>query len=188
MPYEDAAVAVVARLDALLLSGGADVSPERYGQDPQEHTRWREDRDAWELALLWAVDEVRRPVLGVCRGMQLMAVHAGGALVQHVPDLIGHERHKPGGDTFGETAVTVKPGSRLGTLLPPELTVNCHHHQSVRTHPGFVDSAWADDGLLEAMEAPGQRWCVAVQWHPEVAADAGLFRGLVAAAGKAAGL
>ena len=182
LPYEDAAVAAVERLDALVLTGGADISPERYGEEPHQLTRWREDRDGWELALLWAVDDVRRPVLGVCRGMQLMAVHAGGALVQHVPEQVGHDQHNPGGDAFGETAVSVKPGSRLASLLPPELTVHCHHHQSVRTHPGFIGSAWADDGLLEAMEAPGKRWCVGVQWHPEMAQDAGLFRGLVEAA------
>lgn len=183
MPYAEAAIATVARLDGLVISGGADVSPSRYAQQPHEHTTaWRDDRDAWELALLDAADSVGLPLLGVCRGMQVMAVHAGGTLDQHVPDLVDHERHNPGADAFGESAVSLAPESRLASLLGTSLTVHCHHHQSVRSHPGFTAVAWSEDGLLEAMEAPGERLCVAVQWHPEMAADAGLFDALVDAA------
>ncbi|MCW2832692.1 MAG: Gamma-glutamyl-gamma-aminobutyrate hydrolase [Nocardioides sp.] len=182
-PYAEAAGAVLARLDALVISGGADVSPERYGEQPHERTTsWRDDRDAWEVALLEAADEQGLPVLGVCRGMQVMAVQAGGVLDQHVPDLVDHDRHSPVPGFFGETPVSLAPGSRLASLLGTSLTVHCHHHQSVREHPGFTATAWADDGLVEAMEAAGDRLCVAVQWHPEMAADAGLFRGLVEAA------
>jgi putative glutamine amidotransferase len=184
-PYAEAATAAVARLDGLVITGGADVSPERYGQRPHERTTsWRDDRDAWELALLDAADEAELPLLGVCRGMQVMAVHAGGALDQHVPDLVSHDEHNPGADAFGETSVSLAPGSRLASLLGTSLTVHCHHHQSVRTHPGFTAAARAQDGLLEAMEATGDRLCVAVQWHPEMAADAGLFQALVDAASK----
>ena len=182
-PYAEAAAAAVARLDGLVISGGADVSPERYGEEPHERTvAWRDDRDAWELALLDAAAEVALPVLGVCRGMQVMAVHAGGTLDQHVPDLVGHDRHSPGRDAFGETCVSIAPDSRLASVVRPTRTVHCHHHQSVRAHPGFTGVAWAEDGLLEAMEAPGDRLSLAVQWHPEVAADAGLFEALVEAA------
>ncbi len=185
-PYAQAATAVVAGLDGLVISGGADVSPQLYAQEPHERTSaWRADRDAWEIALLDAADAASLPVLGVCRGMQVMAVQAGGALDQHVPDLIGHERHSPGVDAFGETEVSLVQGTRLAALLGTNLTVHCHHHQSVRSHPGFIAAAWATDGLLEAMEsveAHGDRWCVAVQWHPEMAHDAGLFRSLVEAA------
>jgi putative glutamine amidotransferase len=176
---------VVARLDGLVISGGADVSPERYAQQPHERTTsWREDRDAWELALLDAADAAGLPVLGVCRGMQVMAVHAGGALEQHVPDLVGHERHNPAAGVFGETEVSLVPGTRLASMLGTSLTVHCHHHQSVRSHPGFAAAALAEDGLLEAMEAPGDRLCLAVQWHPEMAADAGLFKALAEAASQ----
>lgn len=183
-PYDEAAPAAVARLDGLVISGGADVSPARYGEKPHERTtRWRDDRDAWELALLDAAAETPQlPLLGVCRGMQVMAVHAGGALDQHVPDLVGHDRHNPGPDAYGETSVSVAPGSRLASMVQTSLTVHCHHHQSVREHPGFTPVAWADDGLLEAMEAPGERLSIAVQWHPEMVADVGLFRALVGAA------
>ncbi|HEU5036316.1 MAG TPA: gamma-glutamyl-gamma-aminobutyrate hydrolase family protein [Nocardioides sp.] len=178
-----AADAVVARLDGLVISGGADVDPGRYGEEPHPRTaHWRADRDAWETALLDAADAVGLPVLGVCRGMQVMAVHAGGALEQHVPDLVDHEEHSPGGDEFGLVEVSTVPGTRLAGLVGDRLSVNCHHHQSVRTHPGFAPVAHAADGTLEAMEAPGERFCLGVQWHPETAADVGLLAGLVRAA------
>jgi putative glutamine amidotransferase len=179
-----AAEAAVARLDGLVVSGGADVDPGRYDAEPHPRTAgWRPDRDAWELALLTAADAVALPVLGVCRGMQVMAVHAGGALDQHTPDLVGHDGHNPGGDAFGEVAVRTEAGTRLAALVGPALTVNCHHHQSVSAHPGFAAAAHAADGTLEAMEAEAaDRFCVAVQWHPETAADVGVLSGLVAAA------
>lgn len=178
-----AAEAVVARLDGLVISGGADVEPGRYGADTHPRTTgWRPDRDAWELALLDAADAAALPVLGVCRGMQLMAVHAGGALDQHTPDLVGHEEHSPGGDAFGATAVATAPGSRLATLVGETVTVSCHHHQSVREAPGFRAAATAADGTLEAIEAPSERFCLAVQWHPETTEDVGLLAGLVEAA------
>jgi putative glutamine amidotransferase len=178
-----AADAVVARLDGLVISGGADVDPDRYGEEPHPRTAgWRPDRDAWESALLDAADAAGLPVLGVCRGMQVMAVHAGGVLEQHVPDLVEHEQHSPGGDEFGAIEVTTVPGTRISGLVGGRLSVNCHHHQSVRTHPGFDAVAHAADGTLEAMEAPGERFCLGVQWHPETAADVGLLAGLVRAA------
>ena len=145
----------------------------------------RRDRDAWELALLEAAGQRGLPTLGVCRGMQVMAVQAGGALEQHLPDVVGHAVHDPGGDSFGVVDVRVQPGSRLADVLAAadggELTVGCHHHQSVRSHPGYEAVAWAGDGTVEAIETPGERFLLGVQWHPEVAEDAGLFRALVRA-------
>ena len=178
-----AADEVVARLDGLVISGGADVDPSRYGAEPHERTAgWRPDRDEWESNLLAGAEARGLPVLGVCRGMQVMAVHAGGTLDQHTPDLVGHEEHSPGGDVYGTVTVATEPGTRVAGLLGEGLSVSCHHHQSVATHPGFVPSAYAGDGTLEAMEAPGDRFYVAVQWHPETAADVGLLAGLVRAA------
>ena len=185
LPPQDpgSAADAVARLDAVVITGGADVDPGRYGAEPHPRTvTWRTDRDAWELALLDAADSRDLPVLGVCRGMQVMAVHRGGALDQHVPDRVGHDEHSPGGDAFGDIAVETCAGTRLRMLLGESGRVGCHHHQSVREHPGFVPAAVAEDGTLEAMEAPGERFLVAVQWHPETRSDAGLFAGLVAAA------
>jgi putative glutamine amidotransferase len=187
LPPVDAAGAAelaVSRLDGLVISGGADVDPAQYAAQAHPRTAgWRADRDAWELALLGAADAIGLPVLGVCRGMQVMAVHAGGSLDQHTPDLVGHDEHSPGGAAFGAVAVHTEAGSRLAALVGPSLTVNCHHHQSVRAHPGFKASAHAADGTLEGMESEtGDRFCVAVQWHPETAADVGLLSGLVRAA------
>jgi putative glutamine amidotransferase len=181
---EDVARTVVARIDALVVSGGADVDPGRYGAEPHRRTSsWREDRDAWETALLQAAEEIGLPTLGVCRGMQLMAVAAGGSLHQHTPELVGHEEHNPGGDSFGRTTVRTAEGSRLRAAVGEQAEVGCHHHQSVDLHPGFDAVAWAADGSLEAMERPGERFCLAVQWHPEVGTDHTLFAALVAAAG-----
>jgi putative glutamine amidotransferase len=175
-----AAEAVVGRLDALVVSGGADVDPATYGAEPHPRTAgWRPDRDAWELALLDAADAVGLPVLGVCRGMQVMAVHAGGRLTQHLPDVVGHDGHSPTGPTYATTEVATEPGTRVAGLVGPRLTVACHHHQAVAEHPGWVAAAHAADGSLEAMERPGERFAVAVQWHPETAADVGLLAGLV---------
>lgn len=181
------AAAVLARLDALVVTGGADVDPRRYGADPHPRTvDTRPDRDAWELALLDAAERAGLPVLGVCRGMQLMAVHAGGRLEQHLPDAVGHHGHSPDGATYLPNLVHAEPGTRVGALVGPRLEVSCHHHQAVAdapgSHPGFVAAARAGDGTLEAMEMPGDRFCVAVQWHPETATDVGLLAGLVAAA------
>lgn len=178
-----AASGVVSRIDALVVTGGADVDPGRYAAEPHPRTRgWQSDRDRWELALLTAADDAALPVLGICRGMQLMAVHGGGALDQHTPDLVGHETHSPGGDRYGTTEVTTEPGSRLAELVGSRAEVSCHHHQSVARHPGFAAVARAGDGTLEAIEAPGERFCLAVQWHPETRVEVELWAGLVEAA------
>ena len=174
---------VVARLDGLVITGGADVDPGRYGEHPHARTlNWRTDRDAWELALLDAADHQGLPVLGICRGMQVMAVHAGGRLDQHVPDTVGHDTHSPTGPDFGDVEVHTSPGTRLRMLVGDRTPVGCHHHQAVAAHPGYVAAAYAADGTLEALEADGERFSIGVQWHPETRADAGLFAGLVAAA------
>ena len=179
----DAAAATVARLDGLVVSGGADVDPQQYGEEPHPRTAsWRPDRDAWELALLDSAAAANLPTLGVCRGMQVMAVAAGGTLDQHTPDVVGHEQHSPGGDVFGEIEVSTSDQSVLRSILGPAVTVHCHHHQSVRSHPGFDPVAHADDGTIEAMEAEGTRFCLAVQWHPEMGRDQRLFDALVQAA------
>ncbi len=180
-----AAATVVSRIDALVVTGGAHVDPETYGATPHPRTAgWQSDRDQWELALLTAAEEAELPVLGICRGMQLMAVHAGGSLHQHTPDVVGDETHSPGEDVYGTVTVTTEPGSRLAGLLGTRSEVSCHHHQSVASHPGFTAVARALDGTVEAMEADGDRFCLAVQWHPETRLEVGLMAGLVEAAGQ----
>lgn len=178
-----AAAAVLDRLDGLVVCGGADVDPDRYGAERHVSTGDpRRDRDSWELALLEAAVDRPLPVLGVCRGMQLMAVATGGALVQHLPDDLGETTHDPGGDGFGEVGLRIEPRSRLADLLgDAPASVRCHHHQAVSSHPGLTAVARAEDGTVEALELTGQRFWLGVQWHPEVVADAGLWRGLVEA-------
>jgi len=179
----DDAVALLPRLDGLILAGGADIDPTRYRAEAGPHTAgWRGDRDASELALLGAARERALPTLGICRGMQLMAVAAGGTLAQHVPDIVGHQGHSPAPGVYGRTSVEVAPASQLGAILGERLTVPCHHHQSVDEHPTFAPVARAADGLLEAIENPDLPFWVAVQWHPETDTDRRLFEALVAAA------
>ena len=178
-----AASAVVSALDALIVAGGEDVNPARYGQQPHRTvTSWNDARDVGELLLLDAADAARLPVLGICRGMQVMAVHRGGTLVQHLADTVGHGRHAASAGTYADTEVSVVAGTEVGRLLPASLVVASHHHQAVAEHPGYRASAWDDDGVLQAMEASGDRFEVAVQWHPEQRPDEGLFTGLIAAA------
>ena len=180
----DAAAAVVERLDGLVISGGADVDPAQYGEQPHDRTGTvRPDRDAWELALLTSAAAANLPTLGVCRGMQVMAVAAGGTLEQHTPDVVGHDGHNPSPGAFGDIEVTTSDASALNSILGSAVTVHCHHHQSVHSHPGYVATAWAADGSLEAMEAEGVRFCLGVQWHPEAGRDQRLFDALVRAAG-----
>ena len=161
-----AADAVVARLDGLVISGGADVDPERYGDAPHPRTAgWRPDRDAWESALLDAADAAGLPVLGVCRGMQVMAVHAGGALDQHTPDLVDHERHSPGGDEFGAIEVSTTepgPGSRpwsaTGSRSPATTTSPCGPtpvSSPPRTPPTGLWRPWRRPGTGSAWRCSG---------------------------------
>lgn len=188
--------AALDRLDGLIIIGGPDVEPGRYGQQPGPLTTVvRPGRDAAEIALLHAALEAGLPLLGICRGMQLLNVALGGTLIQHVPDVVGHDGHSPTPGTMGEHKVSIAPASKLAALLggrvvPHDaLCVPTHHHQGIdKLGDGLVASAWADDGLIEAIEiadgeAGGQRFVIGVQWHPEAGADPSLFRALIAAAG-----
>ena len=178
-----AASVVVGRIDGLIISGGADVNPARYGQRPDPSvTEWFDDRDSSELWLLDAARDAAIPVLGICRGMQVMAVHAGGSLIQNLPDAVGNARHGGSASAYGQIGVQVEPGHRISDLIDAELIVPCHHHQAVASHPGFVATAQDEDEVLQAMEAIGDRFELAVQWHPETTPDKRLFAGLVAAA------
>ncbi len=182
-PGDDAG-RVISRLDGLVIAGGADVNPARYGEHPGEHTSgWRDDRDVSEYALLDAADDLGLPVLGICRGMQVLASRAGGRLDQHVPDLVGGDKHSPGPGLYGPVEVDTVPGTRIADILGPTVIVRCHHHQSVAEHPGFVIGARSPDGIPEAMEAESDRFVLAVQWHPETDSDSRLFQALAAAAG-----
>jgi len=179
----DDAATVLERLDALVIAGGADIDPARYGQRPGPHTTgFRPDRDRSELALLESAAARDLPTFGICRGMQLMAVQAKGSLVQHVPDVVQSDRHAVGPGVYAPVAARTVPGTRVAALLDATLTVPCHHHQAVDEHPGMVPAAYAQDGTLEAMEDPERRFWLGVQWHPETGTDVRLFAALVDAA------
>jgi putative glutamine amidotransferase len=180
---DDWAASVLAALDGLILAGGVDVEPSRYGADRHASVqRSRQDRDAAELTLARAAVAVDLPLLGICRGMQVMAVAAGGSLEQHLPDRVGHVGHAPAEGAYGRHHVEIDPSSRLAAILGPSAEVPSYHHQAVSTHPGYSATAWdPSDQTLEAMEDPKARFRIAVQWHPEVSDDVRLFSALVAA-------
>jgi len=157
---------ILPTLDGLLLAGGADVGPERYGQPRDPTTLSEPARDALEFALLQAVLERDLPVLGICRGLQLLNVHFGGTLIQDLP---GHRA-----DSQGNSAthiIHVDAASRLVRLIGlSETTVNSRHHQGVGRDDlagPLRASAWSPDGVIEALEHPGHRWAIGVQCHPE---------------------
>jgi gamma-glutamyl-gamma-aminobutyrate hydrolase PuuD len=156
-------------LDGLLLIGGVDLDPQLYGEEPHlTVVDTQPDRDTHEASLFHAALDRRVPVLGVCRGAQLMTAALGGTLHQHLPDVLGHERHRPEPAVFGTTTVTTKPDSLVAEILGEESKVPCYHHQGLRTvETPLEPTAWADDGLVEAVELPGPGWVLGVQWHPE---------------------
>jgi putative glutamine amidotransferase len=177
--------AAVDRLDGVLLTGGGDIDPGRYGAQPHPATsRVSESRDAAELEVLGAAVAAGKPVLGVCRGMQLVNVARGGTLCQHLHNDAGHT---PAPGTFGAHPVRVAAGSRLAGILGANgsgVDVPTAHHQAIdRLGDGLVATAWAADGVIEAVEPTdaGGRFFVAVQWHPEAGTDPRLIKALVAA-------
>ena len=177
----------VDRIDGLLLTGGGDIDPGRYGAQPHPRTtRVSVPRDAAELQLLDAAVAAGVPVLGVCRGLQLVNVARGGTLRQHLPD--GGHTAAPG--TFGSHPVRVAAGTRLAGILGANgsgVDVPTAHHQAIdRLGDGLVAAAWAEDGVIEAVEpsAAGDPLLLAVQWHPEAGTDPRLIQALVAAASE----
>jgi putative glutamine amidotransferase len=168
-------------LDGLLFSGGSDLGPGMYGAEPHPETNGiRPQRDAGELALLTAALERDMPVLAVCRGSQVLNVALGGDLVQHLPEVVGDDKHKIVAGEFAEHEVGIDPGSRLGSLIGDRAPVKSHHHQGFgRIGTGLHPVAEADDGTVEALEDPGRRFAVGVLWHPEAGEDARLFEELV---------
>ena len=178
---DEAAATAVAALDGLVLTGGPDVDPSRYGADPHAETdRPRETRDAWEVALLHAALAADVPVLAVCRGAQLLNVACGGTLHQHLPDVVEGSAHRPALGTFGAVDVEVEPGSHLAKVVGEQIAVSCHHHQAIdELGDGLAVVARAADGTVEAVELEGDGFAVGVQWHPEEDGDTRLFAALI---------
>jgi putative glutamine amidotransferase len=179
------------RIDALLLAGGADVDPSAYGARPHPETKgtWPE-RDRFELSLARRALEREMPVLGICRGMQVLNVALGGTLVQHLPDLLGHggHRHTPG--AFRDHEIRLQAGSLVARSVGAEqATVKSHHHQGAdELGAGLVASGWSvDDDLVEAIELRDHPFALGVLWHTELDQQGRIVGALVDAARVAVG-
>lgn len=174
------AASVVARLDGLVVAGGPDVEPGRYGAEREPRTGPpSRERDTWELALIRAALDSGTPLLGICRGMQLLNVALGGTLVQHI------DGHTEDVGVFGSHPVTPVAGTRYAAVVPEETYVPTYHHQAVaRLGEGLRTSAHATDGTVEAVELPGDRFVLGVQWHPEMGEDVRVMAALVRAASE----
>jgi putative glutamine amidotransferase len=185
-PSEEGIEETLDALDGVLFSGGSDIDPSAYGQDAHPETNGtRPERDRGELALLRAALDRDLPVLAVCRGSQVLNVARGGDLVQHLPEVVGDEKHKHTPGVFADHEVEVEEGTRLASLLGERTAVKSHHHQGFgRVGDGLVEAAWAEDGTLEAVEDPSKRFALGVLWHPEEGEDAAVFRALVDEAGR----
>jgi gamma-glutamyl-gamma-aminobutyrate hydrolase PuuD len=170
-------------LDGVIFSGGIDVDPSTYGAERHPATDPAQaHRDRGELALLQAALARDMPTLAICRGVQLLNVLRGGDLVQHLPEAVGHERHRETLGVFSQHPVEVKDGTRLASILGARHEgVKSSHHQGMgRIGEGLVETAWAEDGSIEGLEDPGKRFAVGVLWHPEMEEDdKRLFEALV---------
>jgi putative glutamine amidotransferase len=180
-PFDGDATDLVRRLDGLVLAGGADIDPSRYGAARHERTNPRPDRDSGEFAVTAAAVEADLPVLGICRGAELLAVAYGGTLHQHLPDLLGNDRHQPSPGVFGVHAARFTAGSQAAKIFGTSANINSYHHQGIDDPGGLSVTGWADDDVIEAVEDGTRRFVVGLQWHPEEAADPRAFAALVEA-------
>ncbi|GLW04983.1 gamma-glutamyl-gamma-aminobutyrate hydrolase [Microtetraspora sp. NBRC 13810] len=171
------------RLDGLIVAGGGDIDPARYGERPHERTGYvRDFRDDAELGLMRAALDARLPFLGICRGLQVLNVALGGTLHQHLPDVVGHDGHSPAPGTFGHLPVRPVAGTLTSKIIGPHEAAHYHHQAVDRLAGGLAAGAFADDGTIEAVELPDHPFTIAVQWHPEAGSDSSLFEALVTAA------
>ena len=159
----------ISRLDGLVMAGGADIEPARYGAAHQEDTdKPRVERDASELGLYRAARDANLPVFGICRGLQIMAVAHGGSLHQHLPDVVGNTLHRDAPGTFNDHGATFTPGSLIADLVgATDITVNSSHHQAVNSPGDLTVTGYAEDGTIEVCEDPSAEFVLGVQWHPE---------------------
>ncbi len=191
---QDSLVSCARLVDALLLSGGGDLQPFLFGEEPNwKLGNFDPERDEFEIRMLRLMLELRMPVLGICRGIQVINVALGGTLYQDLstqqPQSLQHEQEAP--RRHPTHYVTVRQGSKLAGIMgtTTRLRVNSLHHQAIKdVAPGLQVTAWADDGVIEGVETSGHSFLLGVQWHPEGMweqdqAAASLFRALVSAAG-----
>jgi putative glutamine amidotransferase len=174
---------VLDRIDALVAAGGCDIDPASYGAPAHPETGGTTpERDEFELALLRGALERDMPVLGICRGMQLLNVARGGGVEQHLPDVVGHENHRHTPGSFADHEVRLEPGSLAARVVGREQEpVRSHHHQALDgLGEGVVATGWAvEDGVVEAIELPERRFAVGVLWHPEEDEQSRVLQALV---------
>jgi putative glutamine amidotransferase len=184
--WDQPAVLLPRRYTDMVLSGGGDIDPDWYGADRHPATDpANPGRDDAEIELARQAIEAGLPVLGICRGLQVVNVALGGTLHQHLPDLVGHDGHSPEPHGYGSHKVSVAAGSQLaGILGRTEAAVPTHHHQAVgQLGDGLIPTAWTDDDMVEGFELDEPAsFMIAVQWHPEAGDDLSLFTALAAAA------
>jgi gamma-glutamyl-gamma-aminobutyrate hydrolase PuuD len=180
-PSADGVEETLEALDGIIFSGGGDLDPETYGAEAHPETKEvSAERDHAELALLEGALDRDMPVLAVCRGSQVLNVARGGDLVQHLPEIVGHDRHRHAHASMADHEVTVEGESKLGAILGDRAPVKSSHHQGFgRLGEGLRETAWAEDGTVEALEDPAHRFAVGVLWHPEEGEDFALFKALV---------
>ena len=185
-PSEEGIDETLEILDGIVFSGGIDIDPAQYGAERHPATDPAQvRRDAGELRLLEAALDRDIPTLAICRGFQLLNILRGGDLIQHLPEHVGHEGHRETLGVFSQHPVDIAEGTRLEEILGQRHgAVNSSHHQGVgRVGEGLVESAFAEDGSLEAIEDPSKTFALGVLWHPEMEADdKRLFEALVAEA------
>ena len=180
---EPAADAVLDGVHGLLIAGGADVDPARYDAGRDAHSGpARPDRDAWEIMLTRLALGRGMPLLAICRGMQVLNVALGGTLIQHLPDAVGSDLHCPAVGVHGRHDVRLASATLVGSAFGTHTDAATYHHQGIdRLADTLVATGWASDGVIEAVELPGDGWTVGVQWHPEVHAGLPLFSAFAAA-------
>ncbi len=181
-PATDGTDELLDRLDGVVFAGGSDLDPGLYRAQPHPQTTgMRPERDAGEVVLMSAVLRRDLPVLGICRGMQLMSVVSGGSLVQHLPEAVGHDDHRTSDGTYALHPVRFQPGSQLHAILGDTSSVPSYHHQGIASAGSLTVTGWAHDETPEAVEDPQRRFTIGVLWHPEVSEDLRIFDALITA-------
>jgi putative glutamine amidotransferase len=175
---------LIAALDGLLVAGGRDVDPSLYDEAAHDQSDVPDHRrDRFELIMIRAAIDADLPFLAICRGMQVLNVARGGTLIQHLPDQLGNDSHKPDPVKLTTHDVQISPGSKLAGVLGGSALVPSMHHQAInRLGTGLTTVAWTEDKVIEAVELTGHRFGVGVQWHPEEGDDARIFEAFVTAA------